>query len=85
MLREIIRPTTGFYNIQIPKEYINQEVEILVLPMNIEKKENNIENKKSEVIRKSAGIIKMKKLDPLEWQKEMRSEWDEREETFNRF
>lgn len=32
MLRQIIKPTSEFYNVHIPKEYINQEVEILVLP-----------------------------------------------------
>jgi hypothetical protein len=33
MLREIIRPTSQNYNIKIPKEYINTEIEILVLPL----------------------------------------------------
>jgi len=32
MLREIIIPTSEFYSVHIPKEYINHEVEILVLP-----------------------------------------------------
>ena len=32
MLREIIRPTSENYSIHIPKEYIDTEVEILVLP-----------------------------------------------------
>ncbi len=32
MLRKIIRPVSENYNIQIPKEYINRDVEILVLP-----------------------------------------------------
>jgi hypothetical protein len=32
MVRQIIKPTSEFYNVHIPKEYINQEVEILVLP-----------------------------------------------------
>jgi len=32
MLREIITPTSNNYNIYIPTEYINTEVEILVLP-----------------------------------------------------
>lgn len=32
MLRQIIKPTSEFYSVHIPKEYINQEVEILVLP-----------------------------------------------------
>jgi len=33
MLREIIRPTSEFHSIHIPKEYINQEIEIMVLPL----------------------------------------------------
>ncbi|MEA1911207.1 MAG: hypothetical protein U9N32_05965 [Spirochaetota bacterium] len=32
MIREIIRPSTNNYNIHIPEEYINQEIEILILP-----------------------------------------------------
>jgi hypothetical protein len=34
MLREIIRPTSENYNIHIPKEYIDTDIEILVLPLN---------------------------------------------------
>ena len=33
MLRQIIRPTTEHYDLLIPKEYINQEIEIMVLPL----------------------------------------------------
>ena len=51
MLREIIKPTSENYNIHIPKEYINTEVEILVLPFTYydksDKKENISKNKKS--------------------------------------
>ncbi len=32
MYREIIRPTNQRYIIEIPKEYLNEEVEILILP-----------------------------------------------------
>jgi len=32
MVREIIRPLSNNYNIHIPDEYINKEVEILILP-----------------------------------------------------
>jgi len=42
MIREIIKPTTQNYNIHIPKEYINTEVEILILPF---ASENNIKTK----------------------------------------
>ncbi|MDY0320452.1 MAG: hypothetical protein RBR23_01840 [Arcobacteraceae bacterium] len=45
MVRQIIKPTSEFYNIHIPKEYINQEVEILVLPFSYcqTKTTNNIQ------------------------------------------
>ena len=39
MLRKIIIPTSKSYNIQIPQEYINTEVEILVLPFSSKKSE----------------------------------------------
>lgn len=32
MIREIIRPSSSNYSIHIPEEYINQEIEILILP-----------------------------------------------------
>ena len=48
MLRKIIRPTSENYNIDIPKEYINTEVEILVLPFsNMQNKVKD--NKQSEI------------------------------------
>jgi hypothetical protein len=56
MLREIIRPTSEFYNIHIPKEYINHDVEILVLPFSYQ------QNRFEEVIEKKhkslAGSLK---------------------------
>ena len=33
MLRKIIRPDSEEYKLHIPKEYINKDVEILVLPL----------------------------------------------------
>ena len=48
MYREIIRPTDENYVIKIPKEYLDQEVEILVLPFTYvaveQKEELNIGN-----------------------------------------
>ena len=49
MLREIARPTSENFNIHIPKEYINTEVEILVLPFN--GFENRIKSKEDNEIR----------------------------------
>ena len=44
MLREIIRPTSENYNIHIPKEYINKEIEILILPFSYNKNSENMKN-----------------------------------------
>ena len=38
MLREIIKPQTEEYILHISKEYLNQEIEILVLPFSYDKK-----------------------------------------------
>ncbi len=43
MVREIIRPLSNNYNIHIPEEYINKEVEILILPFS-HSKELHIKN-----------------------------------------
>jgi hypothetical protein len=40
MIREIIRPSSSNYNIHIPEEYINQEIEILILPFSNNKTNN---------------------------------------------
>ncbi|RLA72076.1 MAG: hypothetical protein DRG30_07775 [Epsilonproteobacteria bacterium] len=40
MYREIITPTSQEYMIKIPKEYLDKEVEILVLPFFYYKKKN---------------------------------------------
>ena len=48
MLRQIIKPTSEFYNIHIPKEYINHEIEIMVLPLFMLEKSNNIQVAKKD-------------------------------------
>ena len=48
MYREIVTPTDQNNMIQIPKEYWNQQVEILVLPLN--KKEKNIKRNLQELL-----------------------------------
>ncbi|MBF0258176.1 MAG: hypothetical protein HQK62_04945 [Desulfamplus sp.] len=40
MLREIIIPKTDKYTINIPEEYINQRMEILVLPFSYDSKDH---------------------------------------------
>jgi hypothetical protein len=75
MLREIITPQSNEHIIHIPQEYINTKVEILVLPFNDSLTKNVKENKKN-IFLKTSGLLKSKNIDPLAWQKEIRSEWD---------
>lgn len=76
MLREIITPQEQDYLLHIPKEYLNTKVEILVLPF--VEKENEITNNTIDSIKKTAGILSDKQIDPLIWQKAIRDEWDDR-------
>ena len=75
MLREIITPQSNEHIIHIPQEYINTKVEILVLPFNDSLTKNVKENNKN-IFLKTSGLLKSKNIDPLAWQKEIRSEWD---------
>lgn len=73
MLRQIIRPTEEHYDLRIPKEYLNQEVEILVLPFSYTKQEG-ASSLSDDIFKNTSGILKSKNIDPLKWQEEMRSE-----------
>jgi len=74
MLREIIKPVTDFYSVHIPKEYINQEVEILVLPFSYNKRQEIEDTMIYDVFSKTSGILKSKNIEPIKWQEEIRSD-----------
>ncbi len=67
MLREIIKPQS--------QEYINTEVEILVLPFVYPKQKKQEVNKKN-IFDKTVGILASQNIDPIEWQNEIRNEWE---------
>jgi len=69
MLREIIKPQSEEYILHIPKEYLNHEVEILVLPFTYPKTVEEKQSKK-EIFAKTAGILASQNIDPLAWQEE---------------
>ena len=75
MIREIITPKSQEYILQIPKEYIDTEVEILILPFAYVQSKKKKKNKK-DIFSKTAGILASQNIDPIEWQNEIRSEWD---------
>ena len=75
MIREIIKPQSQNHTIKIPKDYLNREVEILIFPIGSVRPQSNYRDK---LIKKTSGILSGRKIDPLLWQKETRSEWDNR-------
>ena len=75
MLRMIIKPESNSYVIDIPKEYINTEVEILVLPFTYDKT-ITLKNNNKNIFEKTSGILKHKNIDPVQWQKDIRSEYE---------
>ena len=77
MLREIIKPTEQDYLLRLPKEYLNRNVEILVLLIDGESDNQSIKSDK-DILKKTAGIFKNRNIDPLKWQQNIRAEWDDR-------
>lgn len=74
MLRQIIKPTSEHYDLRIPKEYINHEVEILVLPFSYPLSKditNKKENKKSlaGVLSQYANPALIEKEKEIAWEK----------------
>jgi hypothetical protein len=63
--------------VHIPEEYINKEVEILVLPIDTEGVV--VERKATEELFSiTAGILRSEGIDPIKWQQEIRDEWENR-------
>ena len=77
MLREIIIPKKRDHVIEIPAEYLNKKVEILVLPIDNDTISEAVSDN-ADIIKKTSGILKSRNIDPLEWQKSIREEWDRR-------
>jgi len=76
MLREIIKTSSEEYIIHIPKEYLNREIEILILPFTANVREEFSDNDIYDKIKRTSGILKGRIIDPVQWQKDVRSEWD---------
>ena len=76
MLREIIKVKDTNYQIHIPKEYINQEVEILVLPYSgLELSKNKQKTEKFGLIFSDYNIRSFDDIDdPVGWQNKIRED-----------
>jgi len=66
MIRKIIEVKDEYCKIHIPKEYMNKKIEILILPFE--------ESNASKILQKTSGILKGKRIDPIKWQEEIKSE-----------
>ncbi|MFZ2727590.1 MAG: hypothetical protein WAX77_15145 [Methylococcaceae bacterium] len=75
MLRKIITPQTQDYTLRIPAEYLNTQIEILVLPFD-NKEDDSDTDLSGDSIKKTAGILAGQTIDPLLWQKQIRDEWN---------
>ena len=66
MVREIITPHSEEYTIKIPKEYIETEVEILILPFSYDKKKK--EKDLSQLLEISTWDIKEEDVKVKDWE-----------------
>lgn len=76
MIREIFKPQTQNHTIKIPEDYLNREIEIFIFPIGSVKPQSN---HRDRLIKKTSAILSDRKIDPLLWQEEIRSEWDSRQ------
>ncbi len=75
MVREIIVPTHQEHTVHIPKEYLQKHVEILILPYDTDKK-SVTKQTDDAIFSQTAGILSDQNIDPVKWQRTIRSEWD---------
>ena len=68
--REIIDGSKLVDIINIPKEFINSKIEIIIMPV--------FQRNRNDILKKTAGLLSSKKIDPLKWQEEIRAEWDDK-------
>ena len=74
MIRSIIVPTSETYEIKLPKEYLNQKIEVLVFP--IEESSTEIQEHTTETLNKAFGILSRSGIDPLTFQEQIREEYE---------
>ncbi len=81
MIREIITPTEQELKLKLPPEYLNRKVEVLVFPVNDDPMPTQDADALRKVFEQVVGVLKGKlDKDPVAWQRQIRQEWDGREE-----
>jgi len=74
MIRSIIVPTSETYEIKLPKEYLNQKIEVLVFPIGKSSTENP--EHITDTLSKAFGILSKSGIDPLVFQQQIREEYE---------
>jgi hypothetical protein len=69
MIREIVKPKNQDFVIHLPDEYLNQELEILVFPINTKKEKN------SSITSNLSGILKNSKIDEEDYKKHLEKKY----------
>jgi len=69
MIREIVRPKSQDFIIHLPNEYVNQDLEILVFPINSKK------DKKFSITNSLSGILKNSKIDEEDYKKHLEKKY----------
>ncbi|MFA5455343.1 MAG: hypothetical protein WC272_08500 [Sulfurimonas sp.] len=79
MVREIIKPTSEFYSLHIPKEYLNKSIEVIVLPL-FDLQESITEKRVSKTFnpKEFYGAFSSTKKEIDEFLAQSKSEWKER-------
>ncbi len=67
MYREIIKPTSEEYTIKIPKEYLDLEVEILVLPFSLDDKQTKKQKNLSKLLDVGVWDINEEDIKVKDW------------------
>jgi len=85
MIRKILTPTEPELKLRLPPEYLHQEVEVLVFPVNsgaeTGREASSNEVRLREAFHKAARVLKGKlDVDPVAWQRELRQQWQARDE-----
>ncbi len=69
MIREIVRPKSQDFVIRLPDEYVNQDLEILVFPINSKK------DKKYSITNNLSGILKNYNIDEEDYKKHLEKKY----------
>jgi len=69
MIREIVKPKSQDFVIHLPNEYVNQDLEILVFPIQVKKE------KQISITENLSGILKNSKIDEKDYQKHLENKY----------